>query len=209
MPPTDEELLERWRSGDLKAGNDLFARYYDVVERFFAHKADTGREDLIQQTFERCTRARDRFGGRSSFRTFLLGIGRNVLREYYRRPGRGEIDLEELSIVDLGAGPSTNLARRDSDRVLLEALRLLPLRQQTLFELYYWEDLTAAEIAEVMEIPENTVRSRLRRAKDALAPIVRSRGPGQPLDDDALERWARDVRPRHDPDDDDPAPAEA
>lgn len=169
---TDEELLEAWRAGDTKAGNELFGRHFRAIERFFANKASSDVEELVQSTFVRCVEARDRFAGLSSFRTYVLGIARNVVREYYRRAGRSTVDVEELSVIDMGAGPSTIRARREADRLLYDALRALPLAQQTVLELYYWEDLTAKEIGEVLGIPEPTVRSRLFRAKEALDKLL-------------------------------------
>lgn len=168
---SDEELLQAWREGDTRAGGELYTRHFAAVERFFVNKGQDI-DELVQSTFARCVEARDRFAGRSTFRTFVLGIARNVLREYYRRPGRNDLDIESSSIIDLGAGPSTIQARQEGHRRLYDALRALPLEKQMVLELYYWEDLTAREISEVLELPENTVRSRISRAKAALDELL-------------------------------------
>ena len=61
------------------------------------------------------------------------------------------------------------MAARQEQRHLLHALRTIPLEQQILLELAYWEELTGPELGEVLGVPANTVRSRLSRARDALA----------------------------------------
>jgi DNA-directed RNA polymerase specialized sigma24 family protein len=71
-------------------------------------------------------------------------------------------------VHDLAPSPSVIMARHHEHRVLLQALRRIPMDHQIVLELYYWEDMTAAELAEVLEIPEGTVRGRIRRAKQLL-----------------------------------------
>ena len=61
----DTELFEAWRNGDRKAGNDLFQRHFEAIERFFANKVDRDIEELVQETFARCVSASERFEGQS------------------------------------------------------------------------------------------------------------------------------------------------
>ena len=166
----DGELLEAWSKGDRIAGNELFERHFDKVKRFFDNKVGGDTEDLIQSTFMGCLEGLARFRGASSFRTFLFGVARNVLREYFREKLRlqREADFEETKAIDLAAGPSTIIAARREQRVLLEALRRLPLDTQVLLELHYWEALNSRELGEVLGINENTARSRIRRARELL-----------------------------------------
>ncbi|MFO7562317.1 MAG: sigma-70 family RNA polymerase sigma factor [Enhygromyxa sp.] len=196
---TDEELLAAWGQGDRAAGSELFTRHYSTVRRFFANKADDAAEDLIQQTFASCVAGRARFEGRSSFRTYLLGIARNLLRQHWEaRRGRGQhIDIEEVSLAELGAGPSTLISRDRDHRRLLDALRQVPLEQQIILELYYWEGLSGSALGEALGVGEDTARSRLRRAKVALGKEFRrlERFAGVPEStDENLERWAFDLR---------------
>lgn len=165
--PSDIELLDAWRGGDVRAGNALFGRYFAQLSRFFRNKADVGIEDLIQATFLACVEGRDRFREASSFRTYLFAIARHQLFRHYRRRAR-EVDFSQTSVIDLGASPSGPLGRREETTALLRALRAIPLEYQIVLELTYWEDLKGPEIAEVLEIPANTVRGRLSRARAAL-----------------------------------------
>ncbi|PRP99975.1 RNA polymerase sigma factor [Enhygromyxa salina] len=195
----EAELLSAWRRGDLQAGNELFHRHYGAVRRFLANKVDNDLEDLLQRTFEICAKGKDGFEGRSSFRTYLLGIARNLVLQHWegRHRGRAHENIEEFAIHDLGAGPSTLLARSEAHRRLLEALRRLPLKHQVVLELSFWEELPGGELGEVLGVPEDTARSRLRRAKLQLTKqlnhLERSASAMQSTSDD-LEQWAASVR---------------
>ena len=72
------------------------------------------------------------------------------------------------SIVDLAPGLSTIAIQRAEQRLLVEALQRLPLDLQMAIELYYWEELSVAELAEALEVPAGTVKSRLHRARELL-----------------------------------------
>ncbi|WP_052558434.1 RNA polymerase sigma factor [Enhygromyxa salina] len=200
---SDDELLAAWRAGDRRAGSTLFGRHYETVRRFFVNKVDTDLEDIIQRTFEACATGQVRFEGRSSFLAYLRGIARHLLLQHWEgRQHRGrDVPIDELSLADLGAGPSSVLARNRADKRLLDALRQIRLADQELLELYYWEGLSGAALAEVLAIPEDTVRSRLRRAKLALKKeylrLERFAGVPESSDQD-LEGWARKLRERLD-----------
>ncbi|MCA9708278.1 MAG: sigma-70 family RNA polymerase sigma factor [Myxococcales bacterium] len=165
----DAALLRAWREGDRAAGEELFERHYATVERFFRNKVAEP-EELIQQTFIACVEAKTRFRGDSKFRTFLLGIAINVLRAHYRRVKRqrGFSELHDGSMEDLGQTPSRLLHARDEERLLLEALRRLPLELQLLLELRYWDELKHEELAELLGLPRSTINTRLRRSRELL-----------------------------------------
>jgi RNA polymerase sigma-70 factor, ECF subfamily len=166
---SDAELLEAWRGGRQDAGQALFQRYYDSVYRFFRNKVSDEIADLVQQTFMACVEGRDRVREMSSFRSYLFAVAHNILRTHLRASYRGQgIEFDEIAVRDLSPGPSSLIVRRREHRLLLEALRSIPLAQQVLLELRYWEQLRTPEIAEILDIPDNTVRSRLHRAQEAL-----------------------------------------
>lgn len=167
---TDLELLEAWRSGDRGAGSQLFERHFDSICRFFANKMQSDVDDLVQKTFAACVEGKERFRGQSSFRTYLFGVAHNVLRSHLRKRRReGErFDFGLTSVFDLGLSPTTLIAQAKEQQLTLQALRRIPLDHQIVLELYYWEDMTAADLAEVLDIPEGTVRGRIRRAKHLL-----------------------------------------
>lgn len=170
MATDDVDLLRRWREGDRAAGEALFERHFDAIARFFRNKVDHGIDDLIQRTFLACVESRDKFRGDSSFRTYLFGVAHNVLGKHYRSKRRhgDRIDFGVTSVHDLGPSPSVIVAKHREQRLLLEALRRIPLDLQVVLELYYWEKLPAPEVARVVGVPEGTARTRIRRAKQLL-----------------------------------------
>jgi len=168
-PATDLELFTRWRAGDNAAGSALIKRHFVPLHRFFASKAHGHEEDLIQTTFLACVETRDAFREESSFRTYLFKLARFQLFTHYRKVYRkGNLDFTTTSIRDLGTSPSGTLLRRQERDLLERALQHVPVDQLIALELTYWEGLAAPDVAEVLGIPENTVYSRLRRAKGHL-----------------------------------------
>lgn len=180
---SDEELLERWQAGDRAAGDALLERYFDPVCRFFRGKLGDDVEDLIQRTFTDCVQARDRIAT-PSFRSFLFSVARNRLFDHLRaRLGDRREELGSLSITDVCTRPSERMARRELHAAVSEALQSLPMDFHIALELAYWEDLDGPEIAAVLGIPHNTVRSRLARGRAMLREILIERGvPAEQLD---------------------------
>lgn len=194
----DVELLGAWRAGDVDAGAKLYDRHADVVARFFENKVCLGASDLVQQTFVLLVEHRDRIRQGLAFRAFVLGIARNVLRDHVRTLARGRaIDPEVDAMADLAPGPSTVIGRSREQRLLLAALRRLPLEHQVGLELFYWEDMDAAEIAEIMGISHSAMRSRLAKARallrEAMARLAESPEQLASTVDD-LAHWASQIR---------------
>lgn len=165
----DFTLLERWRAGESKAGEELFARQFPGLYRFFATKCDGDTDELVQATLVACLKAKDTFRNESSFRGYLYTVARHELYRYFRERKRaGDVDFAVSSVADLATTPGTKLARDESHRRLLDALRTLPIEQQTLLELYYWEELDVAALAGIFEAPPATIRTWMYRARQTL-----------------------------------------
>lgn len=198
-PANDLELLEAWRGGDRHAGEQLFERHFDAVARFFRNKVNSGIDDLIQRTFLACVEGKDRFRGEASFRTFLFAVAHNVLGKHYRSKRRhgDRIDFGVTSVHDLAPSPSVVIAKHREHRVLLQALRRIPLEHQIVLELYYWERQTAAEVAQVLDVPEGTARTRIRRAKQLLEEQMKRLVADKALLESTLvnlDSWAASLR---------------
>jgi RNA polymerase sigma factor (sigma-70 family) len=196
---TDLELLDRWCNGDSAAGNQLALRHFDSLYRFFDNKVGSGVDDLILATLLACVRSRDQFRRQSSFRTYLFTIARHELYRYLRerQRHRQDIDVDEVSIQQLGTSPSGKLARSQEHKLLLLALRSLPVAQQVMLELHYWEDMSAAELAKVFGITEAAMHMRLSRARKALREYMEAMAESPlsahtSLED--LDAWARRMR---------------
>src|SRR5262245_50722997 len=198
MDPSDRELLERWRAGNSASGEAVVDRYYEAVERFFLNKVNAV-EDLVQETFKRCLEGRDRLKDSEQFRAFLFRIAFNVLHTYIReRYRKGQpVDIDECSIFALEPGPGTQLGRRREHRILLEGLRRIPMADQLILELHYWEYLTTDEIAQTLEIPVGTARRHLVCARNKLEEAMRRLAESPEELHSTLARlddWAKECR---------------
>ena len=196
-PPTSHDdlaLLERWRGGDNAAGQALFARYFGMVFRFFSSKWPSEAEELTQGTFLSCVRARHQFRGDSSFKTYLFTIARHQLHGHLRTKARklDKLDFELSSIADIASSVGTKLARSEDHRRLLATLQQLPVEQQTLLELHYWEDVDIAGLAAIFEVSAQAMRARLYRARNALRELLAQVAPAEALQtDDTLDAWVQ------------------
>ncbi len=193
----DDELLLAWQAGDGEAGEALVERYFDRLYRFFHTKLEAEADELVQATFLACVGAKDRFRREASFRTFLFGIAKNQLYVAIRaRMKAARLDFEISSIAELVTTPRAKLARHQDYERLVEAMRALPLEQQTLLELHYWDELDMSELAAIFEAPEVTIRSRLHRARKALRErLEKQRGNARAEVEslEALDHWARSL----------------
>jgi RNA polymerase sigma factor (sigma-70 family) len=166
---TDLELLQRWRDGDQPAGQALVARHFQALYRFFANKCAGDADELVQATLLAAVRARDQFRADSSFRTYLFTIARHELYRHLRELKAGrQVDFSITSVAELVTTPGTQLDRDVAQRRLTAAMRELSVEQQTLLELYYWEDLEVAELSAIFEAPPATIRTWLFRARGVL-----------------------------------------
>ncbi len=197
----DAELVEAFRAGDELAGEALVDKYYGRILGFFRNKVPSRCNDLAQRTFLGCFEGLDRLREPSRFRSFLFGVASNQLRKHYERDRRDDqmLDSGSVSSADLDASPSQIVADREQERLLLEGLRNIPLQHQIVLELSYWEGMTAAEIAQALEIPLGTAKTRLRAGRQQLAAAIAQ------FDDDAavlestvtrLDDWADGLRAR-------------
>lgn len=194
---SDTALLERWRGGDTVAGEELFQRHFDSIYGFFETKCSNEADELTQSTFLACLAARDQFRAESSFRTYLFTIARHELYRLLRTRQRrdAKLDFELSSIADLVSTPGTRLARNQEHRKLIETLQRLPVEQQSLLELHYWEGMGIADLAEVFESPEATIRTRLHRARKALREAMEGSAPAAALASlETMDDWAKQVR---------------
>jgi RNA polymerase sigma factor (sigma-70 family) len=195
---SDGSLLERWRAGDTTAGETLFNRHFDSVFRFFETKCELEADELTQGTFLSLLRAKDQFRAESSFRTYLFTIARNELyRRLRERQRDGErFDFQLSSIAQIVSTPGTRLARNQEHKQLVEALRKLPVDQQTLLELHYWEDLEIADLATVFNAPAATIRTRLHRARKALRDVIETSAPAEVIQTlESMDMWAKKLAP--------------
>jgi len=181
----DIELMRRWQAGDAHAGNRLCRQYEDVLRRFFASKVPADEvAEQVQQTWLAMSRARgnlqqldaadtgaERARQLGSFRCYLFGIARHMVLAYYKARARRrgvELDPEVESLSTLEPSISRQLSLQRNLQWVELALQSLPLELQLLFESHYLEDMSGSELARALGVPEGTVRSRLRKARQML-----------------------------------------
>lgn len=198
--PDDGALLEAWRDGDERAGRRLVNRHLAPLGRFFANKVghEQQAQELVADTFVRFASASSRYRGDSSVRTFLFAIAHNVLREFIRARERDAKRAAPLqSFADLGPSPSRVFAAHEEQRLLLHALRALPIEHQIVLELSFFEDLGRAEIAEITGTPAGTIAGRLQRARQLLGERLAELSDSPHLLETTttdLAHWARSLR---------------
>ena len=197
----DRALLTAWHDGDQDAGQRLFARHFDAVCRFFATKVSEGIDDLVQRTFLACQEKRSQWPEGVEFRPYLFGIARNVLRRRLREKeyaGR-RFDMLESSVADVGPSPASIADGRRETALLVRALRKLPVDLQIAIELRFWEGMSAAQVATVLELPEGTAKTRLRRARQLLEAEIAALSTDAALCQSVttdLEAWVAELKDR-------------
>jgi RNA polymerase sigma factor (sigma-70 family) len=187
---SDADLLRAWRGGDRDAGDELVARHFASILRFFRGKLGDDVEDLVQRTFLQCVESQGEIR-EGDFRAYLFGIARHRLLDDLRRRVRHRqvFDPEECSVADLRTSPSRHLARNQEEQLLTQALRTLPVDQQIALELAYWESMSGPEIARVLAIAENTVRSRLAQARATLRKRLEELAASPPVAESTLRTF--------------------
>ena len=193
----DFELIVAWRAGDERAREQLFARHYARVHRFFDVKVPSVADDLTQQTFLACLELADRLERPGSFRAYLFGIARNHLLRYLRRAGR---DDARLLPYQTAAGdrttPSGVVARSEQHWTILRAMEKLPTDLRIALELHYWEGMSTPDIAAVLRVPSSTITTRLSRARARLRSAVVALAPNVDVRQDDLEHWTKSLADR-------------
>ncbi|MGH9747110.1 MAG: RNA polymerase sigma factor [Candidatus Acidiferrales bacterium] len=167
---TDEQLILDFQKGSHEAFTELFLRYRELIYAFFRRRInDPSRpEELAQETFLAVLRGAQRYEPRATFRTYLFAIAFKILANDRRKSGQNSN----------GAAPAADAVAapvRDNSETGLwvrEAIEKLDATDREVLRLREYEELSYEEIAGVLRVPVNTVRSRLFRARLALKEIL-------------------------------------
>jgi RNA polymerase sigma-70 factor (ECF subfamily) len=176
--PDERDLVARVRAGEGDALGEIYDLYHARVRNFARRIVgnDTHAEDLVQEVFIALPEAALSFEARSQFSTFLLGVTYNLARKHIRSAAR-----KRAMATRLEAQPRTatvdgehGAERAQLAQKLLLAMDDLPEEQRAAFTLMELEDYTSAEVAEIIGIPEGTVRTRVFHAKRKLREKLQS-----------------------------------
>ncbi len=176
---TEAQLLERCRAGDLDAFDDLMARHQQRVFNLclWLLRDHDAANDAAQETFIRAYRAIGNFRGDCAFSTWLHRIAVNVSGDASTRRRKTPQPLSELATEDspapepaapLRENPLETLTRNERQRVVRDALNQLSEHHRLVLVLFDIQGYSYEEIAQVLELPIGTVKSRLNRARAAL-----------------------------------------
>lgn len=171
----DETLMRRFCDGEEAAFEALFGRYKQPIFGFFRRRVidPTRAEELTQECFLALLRSAERYRPQAAFRTFLYGIAFKLLQADRRKSMFRA--LWNVSPVDIEPADPRNDV--EASVVLRDALRKLETHDREVLMLRTYEELSYAEIAELLKMPVNTVRSRLFRARAALRELLTSPRP--------------------------------
>ncbi len=179
------ELVARLRSGELSAVGEAYDLHHEQV-RCFARRLvgdESAAEDLVQETFLTLPKAIRRFEGRSSLRTFLVSIAVNHSRHHIRSASRRRNAMDKASNESIVPGhsiapgdPEYEVQRRQMAQILTRCLDRLSHDHRLTFILCEVEDYTSGKAAEVLGVPEGTVRTRLMHAKKKLRTLLEKEG---------------------------------
>ncbi len=176
----DKELVDRVKAGDKQAFNVLVLKYQHKLIKLVSRYVHDHSEamDVAQEAFIKAYRALPNFRGDSSFYTWLYRIGINTAKNHLvsqgRRPPDSDIDAVDAERYDIDSRLKDNespeaLARRDEiEKVVFDAIEQLPEDLRTAITLRELEGLAYDEIAQAMDCPIGTVRSRIFRAREAI-----------------------------------------
>lgn len=164
-PPDDTTLIEQIQQGDHSAFNVLVERWQSRIHRFafrfFADVDDAG--EITQKTFIKVYQKVDTLDEPGKFSSWIYRVANNLCLDELKRAGRRrKTPLENWAeLVEEGQTPAKNLETKELGQILQKALLTLPDEQRAVIILKEYEGLKFREIAEILEEPENTIKSRM------------------------------------------------
>jgi len=173
--PTDADLVRAYRGGDQRAATSLVSRHAAALARFLAGAgADSGDlDDLVQETLIRAFRALEGWRGEAAFRSWLLSIASNLLKDQFRRrKGTQLVALEDCDVAG-GEDPGAVLDAREAEQRLQAGLSQLPRLQREVFLLRAQQGLDYEAIARALDSTPGAARVHYHHAVKRLKELVR------------------------------------
>lgn len=181
---TDQQLVVRVQRGDKRAFDLLVLKYqhkiFGLISRYVRDADEV--QDVAQEAFIKAYKALPRFRGESAFYTWLYRIAINTAKNHLvsrsRRPPGTDVEVEDAEYYESGGAlrdtenPETALYGAELKRVVEEAIGALPEDLRTAVTLREFDGLSYEDIADIMDCPVGTVRSRIFRAREAIDTVV-------------------------------------
>ena len=169
-------LIDAAKSGDQEAFRQIVERYqgavYNLAYRMLGDPEEA--EDAAQEIFVRLYRQLDRYDPERKFSTWTLAIATNYCIDQLRRRRMQLVPLENIIpwARARDAGPEGEALTRESRDEVQRLLKQLPEKYRAPLVLRYWEDLSCAEIAEILGVPEGTIKTQIHRARKQLGKML-------------------------------------
>jgi len=179
LAASDEILIARIAQGDKLAMRVLYGRHHVRVYRFGLRllQDEQVAEDLISEVFLDVWRQAGRFEGRSAVSTWLLAITRFKALSILRKRKDVELDDDAAAAIEDGSDdPEIATQKKDVGNVLRRCLTALSPDHREIIDLVYYHEKSVEEVAEIVGIPENTVKTRMFYARKKLAELLKAAG---------------------------------
>jgi RNA polymerase sigma-70 factor, ECF subfamily len=176
---SDEALIGRIAAGDKLAMQVLFARHHVRVYRFVLRlvRDQSVAEDLIGEVFLDVWRQAGRFEARSTVSTWLLAIARYKALSALRRRTEQELDGDKAATLeDPGDNPEVSVLKKNKGDVLRQCLTALTPEHREIIDLVYYLEKSVEEVARIVGIGENTVKTRMFYARKRLSELLKAAG---------------------------------
>ena len=188
---TDKQLVARVQKGDSRAFDMLVLKYqhkiFSLISRYVRDADDV--QDVAQEAFIKAYRSLPSFRGDSAFYTWLYRIAINTAKNHLvsrsRRPPGSDVEVEDAEYFESGGGlrtietPENALFGEELKTVVQEAISALSEDLRTAITLREFDGLSYEDIADIMDCPVGTVRSRISRAREAIDVLVRKQMDGE------------------------------
>ena len=180
---SDSQLVARAQGGDQDAFAELVRRHSDPVFRLalsiLGHGFTAEAQDVVQEVFLKVHHALASFRGEAQFSSWIYRITFNQAvnlkeRARYQKPHLNPAELARIATAEPGPHAQVETAQRD--RALAECVQTLPEVYQSALRLYYWLGASVADAAALLDVPENTAKSYLHRARQLLGSMLREKG---------------------------------
>ena len=171
---SDTALIAAWRDGDEQAAAELVARHAKALARFLAGAGapEAELDDLVQETFIRAFRSVDRFRGQCQFRTWLLTIGGNVLKDFGRKSARRQVMPLDEAVRDVRGDPHEHAEATEAEALIAGGLKRLPRMQREVFLLRAQQGLEYEEIAAALATSPGAARVHYHHAVRRLKELI-------------------------------------
>lgn len=180
-PAEEAELIRRIAQGERSAVEPLFHRFHDRLFRYLARvlRDEGAAEELANEVILDVWKGAGRFEGRSSVSSWIFSIAHNKAVSYLRKKREVYMNEDETAhVADSSDTPSELVEKSNMSEILKNSLEELSPAHREVIDLTYFHGMSIREIAGIVGIPENTVKTRMFHARKKLAEIVRAAGIG-------------------------------